>query len=617
MKNNLTIIRNSIFRSGTIQLNKYDAYTSENPLKETHIKIILDTIDSYHLNAYKTEDISEDTDDAYTSTINVEKPDFSSLPFQNQNPKKLFHSYFKDFSIIILIIAVLFVAASLILFLLNRPKIEYLTLLVLGTLSMRIFVITLNDYLYLWDEQFHALVAKNLIENPLKPTLYQNPILPYNYADWTKNHVWLHKQPFFLWQMALSMKVLGIHAYAARVPSALMSTLFVLILFRVGTLLSNEKIAYYSSLVFCFLNFNLIQTSGYFNTDHNDVALIFYVSASLWAFFEYQNSGKKKWIFLVGLFSGVAVLTKWLVGLLVYLLWAIYLLLERKLFSFTEKELIHMLKALSVTVLIAVPWQWYILVKYPLESSNEFSLNSAHFFSVIEDHSGDWTYHFSMTKELYGLPFILLFIFLLAFLKKIANRNLRYSLAISIAFVYIFFSIAATKMPAFTAVVSMFFLLAIGTGISGFFDVLVLNTSVISPIYYDFLSKVYRFVVLSLLCLFFLNIEKVQELHTDWKKDQNDFYVRRNHNINIYRQHSDILNQKNIVVINAPEYDEIQIMFEFNATAYGKITEELFRKLKSLPYKIVVLDDGTTPQYMLSDEKVSVIRGILPAPSGH
>ncbi len=35
-----------------------------------------------------------------------------------------------------------------------------------------------------WDERYHALVAKNMIEQPFKPMLYKNPVLPYDYKDW-------------------------------------------------------------------------------------------------------------------------------------------------------------------------------------------------------------------------------------------------------------------------------------------------------------------------------------------------------------------------------------------------------------------------------------------------
>ena len=65
--------------------------------------------------------------------------------------------------------------------------------------------------LHPWDERFHVLVAKNLLDHPLTPTLYRVPALDYDARDWTANHVWLHKPPGALWLMAGSMGIFGVH----------------------------------------------------------------------------------------------------------------------------------------------------------------------------------------------------------------------------------------------------------------------------------------------------------------------------------------------------------------------------------------------------------------------
>src|SRR5687768_9021004 len=52
-----------------------------------------------------------------------------------------------------------------------------------------------DSFLHEWDERYHAVVAKNLIQHPLTPTLYKDPALPYDYRDWSANHIWVHKQP--------------------------------------------------------------------------------------------------------------------------------------------------------------------------------------------------------------------------------------------------------------------------------------------------------------------------------------------------------------------------------------------------------------------------------------
>src|SRR5687768_6910766 len=95
----------------------------------------------------------------------------------------------------------LFIAGSLVLYP-RHPKYALSSLLA-GTFILRVFMAQLDPFLNLWDERYHALVAKNMMLEPFKPMLYANPVLPYSFDSWTNNHIWLHKQPLFLWQIAL------------------------------------------------------------------------------------------------------------------------------------------------------------------------------------------------------------------------------------------------------------------------------------------------------------------------------------------------------------------------------------------------------------------------------
>ena len=71
-----------------------------------------------------------------------------------------------------------------------------------------------REELTVWDESFHAIVARNLLKHPLKPTLIDVPYLPYDYADWHENHVWMHKPILPLWTIAASFAVLGVDRFA-------------------------------------------------------------------------------------------------------------------------------------------------------------------------------------------------------------------------------------------------------------------------------------------------------------------------------------------------------------------------------------------------------------------
>ncbi len=108
--------------------------------------------------------------------------------------------------------------------------------------SLRLLLIGRDQFLHPWDEQFHALVAKNLLHDWWRPVLRANPVLPYDYRAWANNYVWLHKQPLFLWQMALSLKAVGISEVAVRLPSALLGTLFVWPVYRLGRLAASASV---------------------------------------------------------------------------------------------------------------------------------------------------------------------------------------------------------------------------------------------------------------------------------------------------------------------------------------------------------------------------------------
>lgn len=218
---------------------------------------------------------------------------------------------------ILLITALLLFGFSGILFYKGVEK-WALVLLFLAAFLLRMCMISLDPFLNKWDERFHALVAKNMMEHPFMPMLRKDAILPFNYGDWSGNHIWLHKQPFFLWQMAMSLKVFGINEFAVRFPGALMGAIQILFIYRIGKLVLNNQTGYLSALLFAGSYFQLQQTSGLIGMDQNDIAFGFYTIASIWALIEFNYSHKKYWILLIGLFSGIAILNKWLTGLLVY-----------------------------------------------------------------------------------------------------------------------------------------------------------------------------------------------------------------------------------------------------------------------------------------------------------
>jgi 4-amino-4-deoxy-L-arabinose transferase len=151
----------------------------------------------------------------------------------------------------------------------------------------------------------------------------------------------------------------------------------------------------------------------------------------------------------IGIITGMAVLCKWLSGLVVVPVWtAMCLPYVRQ----EPKRYIAYLFMVIVTIAVVVlPWQWYILTHYPAEAKWEYYYNTLHLYKGLKSHEGGIFYHADKIRQIYGeavyLP-ILWFTYVV-----IKNKEVRsYWVLMWFWAVFLFFSIAATKMRAYTVI---------------------------------------------------------------------------------------------------------------------------------------------------------------------
>ncbi|MEL7160992.1 MAG: glycosyltransferase family 39 protein, partial [Bacteroidota bacterium] len=173
--------------------------------------------------------------------------------------------------------------------------------------------------LHPWDERYHALVGKNLLDHPFRPTLYDQPILPYDYHHWSRNHVWVHKPPVALYAIAASLKVFGVTTWAVRLPSLLA----LLGAAGIGSWLAGKlfgrTVALLTLGLFAFHGLHLELVAGRTATDHVDVWLSFFTVAGAAAAFRYYASERsaKGALLLTGACLGLGLLSKSLPALLI------------------------------------------------------------------------------------------------------------------------------------------------------------------------------------------------------------------------------------------------------------------------------------------------------------
>lgn len=471
-----------------------------------------------------------------------------------------------------------------------------LWLLIFGGLCLRLTLISFDQYLHQWDERFHALVAKNMMSNPFKPMLISDPVLEYNYKHWWNNHIWVHKQPLFLWQIAISLKIFGISEFAVRIPSALMGTALIYFVYHIAMYWSkNEKVAYLAALLSALSFFQLGLTVGNINLDHNDLSFLFYITVSIWAWTKYLQKINLQWSITVGFFIGCAILIKWLTACVIFGGWGLYILLNqshRKSFI----SYLHILFAIATAALIVVPWQIYIMHEFPLEAAYSYELNRLHITKALDGHSGSNWYHLRIFRTNYRYylgGFMLLGITISLFKRTRPIRSLSIVFLSMIVVVYGFFSIiVATKMPAFTFMISSLVYLYMALGIIVLLERF-LNQISISGVVKRFCEVVF-FVVIS-----FSILRPVEII--DFRTNPDKTTLQQIEHTEIFKS----IDQKWIdeyIIFNCLPFEQFELMFYRGGIAYaGFPTKQELQTLKKKGYKIAWFppwDNEKIPDYM-------------------
>lgn len=499
------------------------------------------------------------------------------------------------------------VAIGVILFETQPKKTISIALVMLGAISVRVFVVMIDPFLHMWDEQVHALVAKNMMDSPFTPALLKDPLLYYDFKNWSGNNIWLHKQPFFLWQIALSFKIFGVNEFSLRLPDILMSGIVVLFIYRIGIIALNKRAGLYGAVLFAGSYYLIDLTAGRMPTDHNDIAFVFYVTASLWAWFEYYRSKSIYWVLLIGLFSGIAILVKWLTGLLVYSGWALSVLLDKKLRR-NRKSYYDFLISLLITIVVALPWQIYILIRFPIESRFEFAFNSRHFYEALERHSGTWLYHFESAKEIFGDGLhVIIFASVIIFCFIRIPKIYKIPLLTWVLSIYIFFTLAATKMMGFTLPVSPLMYVIFGIVIAYFID-WAMRRFTKKPIARRLVSV---FGIVFILFLFFSFI-KHDKLSLEKLTNRKATYDRVISTTMFYKELPGLFPDGEYIFFNPRPYDNLKIIFYTGQRSRSRIpSEKEIEKLKDHQINIVVFDNEKLPDYILNDTTIAKVKSFV------
>ncbi|MEO6833489.1 MAG: glycosyltransferase family 39 protein [Chitinophagaceae bacterium] len=232
-------------------------------------------------------------------------------------------------------------------------------------------------HLFDWDEINFAECAREMIVS--KDYLrMQIDFMPF-----------YEKPPLFIWMQVLSMKALGINAYAARLPDALTGIASLLSLFYIGRRVANDRIAWLWTILYAATWLPHL----YFKSGIIDPVFNFFIFL---AFFQVYllRWGKRPGIhaLLAGLFIGLAVLTKGPVAIVIAgLSLVVYLILNRGFKGFRWLDFFIMGGVALLTIGL---WFGVEYMQHGPTFLKEFIAYQAGLFSQnIADHAEPWYYH--------------------------------------------------------------------------------------------------------------------------------------------------------------------------------------------------------------------------------
>ncbi|HET7896300.1 MAG TPA: glycosyltransferase family 39 protein, partial [Flavisolibacter sp.] len=200
------------------------------------------------------------------------------------------------------------------------------------------------------------------------------------------------KPPLFFWLQAICMKIFGVNEFAARLPNAVCGVLTLLLLFRLGRKLVNEQFGWIWVLIYA----GSLLPQLYFKSGIIDPWFNFFIFLAVYQLALYSDSQvdrPAKRVLLAGLFTGLAVMTKGPVALLIVGLCYGVFAISRGFRKFMHPS--HVLYFLLVTALAGGLWFIALLANGQQHIITEFIVYQVRLFRTEDaGHGGPFFYHF-------------------------------------------------------------------------------------------------------------------------------------------------------------------------------------------------------------------------------
>ena len=340
------------------------------------------------------------------------------------------------------------------------------------------------------DEGYFAEVAREMAVSGNYLTAYLNGRPEYD------------KPVLTYWAQAASFKLFGFNEFAARFPSALATFIWGIALFIFVRRQTDINTAFCAAL---FL-ISTIQMTITGKAAIADALLNLFITLAMFSVFSYFESGRMSSLCQAALFTGVGVLTKGPVAVMIpVVVGLLYAIITKKMALWVRAAI----SPAAWAIFLAVALPWYVLEYLDQGSAflQDFFLkhNIERFQSAMEGHYGSFFYYAPVI--LIGtLPHVWLLITTLRNFRRYLKQPLLLYSTLWFGFVFIFFSLAATKLPhyiiygytpvfifyavAYLSLKSYQKYIAIGLGVLIIFTILPLCIALIKPFIGDPFARI-------------------------------------------------------------------------------------------------------------------------------
>lgn len=223
---------------------------------------------------------------------------------------------------------------------------------------------------------------------------------------------------------------------------------------------------------------------------------------------------------------------------------------------------------------------------------------------MVEGHKNDFWFHFNQSNLIYGVSFLLIIAGFILLKSKIKNKPLFTGFIVSFGIVFLFFTLAKTKMIAFTYCISSLGFLSLGIIIYYLFKIIIVDSNVLKAKVY---STIFKTIILTIIGIYLFNYEQIQKNHTLWLQHPDSMYVKKENSIELIKNLDSFIEvPEKTVVFNFKNWDHIQAMFFNNiAAAYqGFPSIENVNEIKAKGFQIALFPTNNMPDFLNEDSEI-------------